>query len=123
MEIEIKRKFVPEDYEISLHKRLQNLRKRDLDVSTYTKEFHRMTLEEKMPERETQKLARYMNCLKFTIQDELSLFNPESVHKCFQMALRIEEKQKRRGEHNNRGKGTSFRGKGRFNGRGSSPKP
>lgn len=31
------------------------------------------------------------------------------------MALKIEENQKRRGEKNNRGRGSNFRGRGRFN--------
>ncbi|XP_059067545.1 uncharacterized protein LOC131858349 [Cryptomeria japonica] len=43
------------------------------------------------------------------------------VHKCFQLALKIEEKQKRRGEQS-KGRGNSFRGRGRFNGRGTFPK-
>lgn len=113
---EIKKQFVPEDYEVALHKKLHNLKQKDMDVSTYTEEFHKLTLKTKISETENQKLARYLNGLKYSIQDELSLFNPESVHKCHQMALKIEEKQRKRGEQINRGgRGNqNFRGRGRF---------
>ncbi|XP_059067542.1 uncharacterized protein LOC131858346 [Cryptomeria japonica] len=121
MKAELKRQFVPDDYEVTLHKKLQNLKQKDLDVSTYTQEFHNLTLKAKMFETEKQKLARYINGLKYSIQDELTLVNVESVHKCFQLALKIEEKQKRRGEQS-KGRGNSFHGRGRFNGRGTFPK-
>ncbi|XP_059067510.1 uncharacterized protein LOC131858325 [Cryptomeria japonica] len=121
MKAELKRQFVPDDYEVTLHKKLQNLKQKDLDVSTYTQEFHNLTLKAKMFETEKQKLARYINGLKYSIQDELTLVSVESVHKCFQLALKIEEKQKRRGEQS-KGRGNSFRGRGRFNGRGTFPK-
>ncbi|XP_057849726.2 uncharacterized protein LOC131060503 [Cryptomeria japonica] len=118
MKAELKKQFVPDDYEVTLHKKLQNLKQKDLDVSTYTQEFHNLTLKAKMFETEKQKLARYINGLKYSIQDELTLVSVESVHKCFQLALKIEEKQKRRGEQS-KGRGTSFRGRGRFHGRGT----
>lgn len=76
----------------------------------------------RIPKSETQRLARYMNGLKYNIQDELSLFCPQSVHQCYQMATKIEDKQKRRGEQNNRGRGNNFRVRGRFPGRGPSPR-
>jgi len=91
-----------------------------MDVSTYTEEFHKMTLKAKMPENEKQKLARYLNGLKFSIKDELNLFNSETVHKCFQMALRIEDKQRRKGDFGNSSKGRgnqNLRGRGRFQNR------
>ncbi|XP_059070715.1 uncharacterized protein LOC131860330 [Cryptomeria japonica] len=118
---EVKKQFVPEDYEVTLHKKLHNLKQKDMDVSTYTEEFYKLSLKTKISETENQKLARYVNGLKYSIQDELSLFNLESVHKCHQMVLKIEEKQKKRGEQNNRGgRGNpNFRGRGRFHGRGS----
>ena len=112
MKTEIRKQFILEDYEVLVHKRLQSLRQRDLDVSTYTQEFHNLTLRAKMYEIEKQKLARYVNGLKYSIQDELTLITLGLVHQCFNMALKIEEKHKRKGE-------TSSRGRGRFNGRGS----
>lgn len=119
MKAEIRRQFVPEDYEILVNQRLHNLRQRDADVSTYTQEFHNLTLRAKVNETNKQKLARYVSGLKFSIQDELALINLESVHQCFNLALKIEEKHKRRGE-SNKGRGSNFRGRGgRFQGRNS----
>ena len=92
MKIKIRKQFIPEDYEVLVHKRLQNIRQRDLDVSTYTQEFHNLTLRAKMYETEKQKPARYINGLKYSIQDELTLITLGSVHQCFNMALKFEEK-------------------------------
>ena len=72
-----------------------------------------------MYETEKQKLARYVNGLKYNIQDELTLITLGSVHQCFNMALKIEEKHKRKGDRSNRGRGNINRGRGRFHGRGS----
>ncbi len=83
MKAEVKKQFVPEDYEVLINQRLQNLKQRDMDVSGYTQEFHNLTLRAKVNESSKQKLARYVNGLKFSIQDELTLINLESVHQCF----------------------------------------
>ena len=102
-----------------MHKRLQNLRQRNLDVSTYTQEFHNLILRAKMYEIEKQKLARYVNGLKYSIQDELTLITLGSIHQCFNMALKFEEKHKRKGETSSGGRCNNNRGRGRFHGRGS----
>ena len=67
----------------------------------------------------TKKLARYINGLKYSIQDELTLISIDSVHRSFNLALKIEENQKRRGESSsNRGRGNNFtRRGGRFQGK------
>ena len=65
-----------------------------------------------MYETEKKNFARYVNGLKYSIQDELTLITFVLVHQCFNMALKIEEKHKRKWE-------TSSRGRGRFHGRGS----
>ena len=80
-----------------VHKKLQNIRQRDLDVSAYTQKFHNLTLRAKVYEIEKKKLARYVNGLKYSIQDELTLITLGSIHQCFNMALKIEEKHKRKG--------------------------
>ena len=73
MKAKIRKQFIPEDYEVLVHKRLEDLRQRDLDVKTYTQEFHNLTLKAKMYETKKKKLARYVNGLKYSIQDELTL--------------------------------------------------
>ena len=98
MKSEIKRKFVPKDYEVLIHQRLQSLRQKDLDIGAYIEEFHKLTLRGLVPENEKQKLARYFNRLKYSIKDELVLFNPKNVHQCYQMVFKINEKIKRRND-------------------------
>lgn len=68
-----------------------------------------------------EKVARYLNGLRQGIQDEVTMMTPDSMHKCFQMALRKKYKVRRRTESYQRGRGNNigFRGRGNF-GRGQS---
>lgn len=76
-----------------------------MDVGSYTKEFQRLCLKSKIVEGETKKVARYLNDLRINIQDELNLYNPETVQKCYQLVLKVEENLKRRQDQNSRGRG------------------
>lgn len=119
MLVKVKVQFILIDYEVQVYKKLQGLRQKDLDVSTYTKEFHRLSLRTKHYEEEPEKVARYLSGLKYSIQDEVNILAPEIVNKCFRLALRAEEKLKRKNDHNNKGRGgRNFRGRGPMNGRG-----
>ena len=80
MVAKIKQDYVPEDYEIQLYRRRQNLRQKDMDVHSYTKEFQKLCLRSKVAEDESIKLARYLNGLKWSTQEEMSLFTPKIVH-------------------------------------------
>ena len=56
-----------------------------------------------------EKVARYLNGLRYDIQDELSLVNPTGIDESYQYALRAEERIQKR--HSTRGKfGTRGRG-------------
>ena len=90
-----------------------------MDVSTYTKEFFKLCIKAKTVEIEEEKLARYINSLKFSIQEELSLHNLGNVCKCYQMTLKVEEKFKRKQDHNNRDRGQFQKGRGSFRGKGN----
>ncbi|XP_059068892.1 uncharacterized protein LOC131859313 [Cryptomeria japonica] len=114
----IKAKFMPTDYETQIIKRFDNLKQKDLDVESYTEEFHKLIFKANHHEDEKEKVARYLNGLKFSIQDEMSMVIPRTVDECFQMALRAEEKLRRRGDQNYRGKGgRNNRGRRNFGGR------
>lgn len=68
-------------------------------------------------------MARYLNGLKYRIQDEISILASDIVTKCFQLALREEEKLRRKSDQNDRGKGgRNFIGKGVFGGKGQPQK-
>lgn len=80
---------MPEDYEVQLHKKRQNLRQKYLGVNSYTKEFHKLCMRSKVVEDEKVKVARYLNGLKWNIQEETSLLTPDTVQKCHQLAIKV----------------------------------
>ena len=47
----------------------------DLDVATYTEEFQKLEPRSRVQEVESIKVVRYLNSLKCSIQDEMSLFS------------------------------------------------
>ena len=59
---------------------MQNLKKRTMTVNKYTKELFKINLREGYIEDTTDKVARYLNGLRYDIQDELSLVSPTSVN-------------------------------------------
>ena len=67
--------------------------------------------------------ARYVNSLKFSIQDELSMHKVHNKEEAYQLALKAKEKQNRQFVQRNRGarRGTLSHSQGSFNyGRGES---
>ena len=88
------------------------MKKKDLDVTSYTKEFQGLCLISKQQKDELIKVARYLGGLKWNIQEELNLWAPTIVQRCHQPALKVEEKNKRKGYSNfkDRGKGINQRG-------------
>ena len=75
--------YVPKDYEVQLHMRRQNLRQKELDVSLYTEEFHKLCIRSRMVEPESVKVARYLTSLRYDIQEEVSILCPNTMAKCF----------------------------------------
>lgn len=78
-------------------------------VSSYTEDFNKLSLGARRQEEEVEKVARHLNGLRKGIQDEITMFAPNSMHKCFQMALRVEDKDRRRNESYQRVKGNNNR--------------
>lgn len=107
----MKAKFLPRDYQLALYKQMQNLRQRLLTVREYTEEFYKVNIRAGYTEDNSEKVARYINGLRFDIQDEMSLLSPKSVEEAYQCTLKVEEKLKRR-NNSGRGKGQAYRGKG-----------
>ena len=97
--------YVPIDYEVQLHKRRMGMRQKDMDVSTYIEEFHNLVMKSGIVEPENLKLARYLQVLKSSTQDELSLTTITIVQKWFMLASKVEERFKRRNEQGGRGRG------------------
>ena len=110
MVAKMKAKFIPKDYQITLFRRMQNLRQKLSSVNEYTEEFYKINIRAGHWEREDEKVARYMNGLRYEIQDEMSMMTLRNVEDSYHMALKDEEKlsqkqgQRSRGRSQARGK-------------------
>jgi hypothetical protein len=73
MIMKMKARFIPRDYQITLFRRMQNLRQKLMTVKEYTEEFYRLNIRVGHHESDDEKVARYMNGLRYDIQDEMSM--------------------------------------------------
>jgi hypothetical protein len=96
MVAKMKAKFIPRDYQITLFQRMQNLRQKLMSVKEYTEEFYRINIRAGHWESDDEKVARYMNGLRYDIQDEMSMMTIRTVEDAYQMALKAEEKLSRK---------------------------
>jgi hypothetical protein len=69
----MKEKFISRDYQITMFQRMQNLRQKLMTVKEYIKEFYRLNIRAGHRESNDEKVARYMNGLRYEIQDEMSM--------------------------------------------------
>ena len=71
----IKKKFLPTNYQVSLFRKMQHLRQKDITMKEYTKEFYRLGIRSGHVDDDVEKIARYINGLRSRIQDEISFVN------------------------------------------------
>ena len=110
----VKRKFLPTNYHVSLLKKMQNLRQRNMNVKEYTDEFYRLDIISRHVDNDVDKIKRYINGLRSRIQDEISFVKLKSVEEPYQYALKVEEILTKKHEQRQRGRGGRFqRGRGR----------
>jgi hypothetical protein len=107
----MKEKFIPRDYQITLFRRMHNLRQKLMTVKEYTEEFYKLNIREGHWKSDDEKVSRYMNGLRYDIQDEMSMVTIQTVEDSYQMALKAEEKLSRK---------QGQRGRGRIHPRGKS---
>jgi hypothetical protein len=110
MVAKMKAKFIPKDYQITLFRRMQNLRQKLMSVKEYTEEFYKINIRAGHRESDDEKVARYMNGLRYDIQDEMSMMTLQNVEDAYQMALKAEEKLSRKQGQRGRGR-SQARGK------------
>ena len=96
-------KFLPLDYAQTLFCRFQNLKQNLSTVEEFTHEFYQLSIRVDHKETDEQLTARYVNCLKFTIQNELSMHRVHNVEEAYQLALKAEEKKNCQFSQRNRG--------------------
>eukprot|EP00253_Pinus_taeda_P032205 PITA_32205 len=90
---------------------LQNLRQKGMTIKKYTEEFYKLSIRIGHAKDDVEKVARYINGLRYDIQDEISLLSLKTTENTYQAALKAEEKMLRKQNQRNRGK-ISARGRG-----------
>src|ERR1700722_19449500 len=75
-----------------------------MTVKEYTEEFYRLNIRAGHRESDDKKVARYLNELRYEIQDELSMVTIRTVEDAYQMDLKAEEKLNRKQEQRGRGR-------------------
>jgi hypothetical protein len=88
----MKAKFIPRDYQITLFRKMHNLIQKLMTVKEYTEEFYRLNIRAGHWESDDGKVERYLNGLRYEIQDELSMVTIITIEDAYQMALKAEEK-------------------------------
>jgi hypothetical protein len=92
MVAKMKDNFIPTDYQINLFQRMKNLREKGMKVKEYTEEFYRLNIRAGHHESDDEKVARYMNFLRYEIQYEMSMVTIRNVEDAYQITLKAEEK-------------------------------
>jgi hypothetical protein len=100
----MKVKFIPRDYQITLFRQMQNLRQKLMTVKEYTEEFYRLNIRAGHRESDDEKVARYLNGLRYDIHDELSMLTIKTVEDAYQLALKAEENLSRKQGQQGRGR-------------------
>ena len=89
----MREKFFPLDYAQTLFPRLQNLMQNLSTVEALMNKFYQLDIHVDHQETDEQLVARYVNCLKFSIHDELSMHRVRNMEEAYRLALKDEEKQ------------------------------
>ena len=103
-----KKKFLPTDYQVSLLRKMQNLKQRDMTMKEYTEEFYRLDIRFGHVDDDVEKITRYLNGMRSGIQDKISFVKLESVEEAYQYALKSKEILIKKHEQRKRGRGSRF---------------
>ena len=71
-----------------------------MSMKDYTKEFYRLTIRTRHTKLSKEKVAWYVNGLRFNIQDEVGMLKIDSVEDAYQYVLKAEDKLKRKSQGN-----------------------
>jgi hypothetical protein len=104
MVAKLKAKFIPKYYQINLFRKMKNLRQKGMTVKEYTEEFYQLNIIIGKWERDEDKVARYINGLRYEIQDELSMMSVKTMEDSYQFVLKAKEKLARKQNQRRRGK-------------------
>jgi hypothetical protein len=90
MVAKLKEKFMPKDYQINLFRKLQNLRQKGMTVKEYTEEFYKLNIRTGQREKDEEKVVRYINGLRYEIQDEINMMSVRTMEDAYQFSLKVE---------------------------------
>ena len=77
-----------------------------MTIKEYTEEFFKQSMRVGQIEGIVERVARYVNGLRFEIWDEIILLNLKTIEYAYQSSLRVEDKLLRRKNQKNRGRGS-----------------
>ena len=97
----IKSHFMPKDYQLNLIRQLHNLRQKPMAVKEYTKEFFRLSIRAGHTQGGLERVARYINGLRYDIQDEINVLNLKIVEYAYQVNSKVEWKLLRKQNQKN----------------------
>jgi hypothetical protein len=88
MVAKMKAKFMPKDYQINLFRKLQNLRQKGMILKEYVEEFYKLKNRTRQREKDEEKIVRYINGLRYEIQDEISMMSVRIVEDAYHISLK-----------------------------------
>ena len=65
------------------------------------------------------KVARYLSGLRWNIQEEMTLLSPKIMYQCYQQAIKIIEKNKRKHDQSSKGRSRGRDQRGGYQGKGN----
>ena len=101
-----KGKFLPKGYQLISLRTMQNLKKKMMTIREFTEEFYKVNIRSSHIEDTPKTVSRYVNRLRFDIQDELSLMSLIYVEEAYQVAFKAEDKLMRKHSQRTRVKGS-----------------
>jgi uncharacterized membrane protein YgcG len=104
MVAKMKVKFMPKYYQINMFRKLQNLRQKGMKFKEYIEDFYRMNIRTRKREKDEENIARYINGLRYEIQDELNMMSIKTMEDAYQFSLKTEKKLARKQSQRGRGK-------------------
>jgi hypothetical protein len=73
---------------VNLFKNLQNLRQKGFSVKEYTEEFYKMNIRVRHRENDEETISRYINVLRYEIQDEIIMKTMRTMEDYYQVSLK-----------------------------------
>ena len=100
------------DYDLDLLKKMQGLKQAIKSVQEHNKDFYQILIITDHAKVDKEKVTRYLNGLKSSIQDEINMVQMTSIEEVYHFSLRVEEKMRKKFDNKNSGRGSGGRSSG-----------